>query len=225
MQAYIQRLYLWRNGYHQIPPGALMTYKPVTQALFIRRKFIFGLLLLFASPASAQSLCAVTEATLVSTRTKAQTLDLSGCLFVETGGYSVVMDTGGAKFYMIPSGSLLDVLGSFVDSVGNKFQIQYPASGIPAASFGVKNDWQGVDASATENTASLEAAIAFASINNTPIIDRGGTVGATVLLPKFSSMLCGNHAIVVPFGVTIRGQGRYASAVTFCDAYGVGLNF
>lgn len=116
--------------------------------------------------------------------------------------------------------------GSFTDSAGNKWQIGMPAAGLDARSMGVKFDWDGTDGTATDNYTTLQNALSFAWYKTNTTIDGGGTQGGKVLLTKQSAMVgCSATApIVVPFGVTLKGQGNYVSVIKMCDTFSIGFN-
>lgn len=116
--------------------------------------------------------------------------------------------------------------GSFTDSVGNKWQILYPAAGLDARSFGTRFDWDGSDGAATDNFTSLQNALSFASYPTSSITDLGGSFGGLVLLPKMSAMFCGGGtaALVIPNGVLVKGQGNYSTVLKPCDTWNVVTN-
>lgn len=118
--------------------------------------------------------------------------------------------------------------GSFADSVGTRFQIVYPASGIDARAFGVKFDWTTSDSGATDNYTTLNNVYHFAGAQIGGGPDTGGTIGGLVLLPRGTAMYCGSNGAATlsqPYGVTVRGQGPYESALKPCDAWGTSTNF
>lgn len=116
--------------------------------------------------------------------------------------------------------------GSFTDSAGNKWQIQYPAGGLDARTMGVKFDWDGSDGTATDNWTTLQNALSFAAYPTSQIVDLGGSIGGKVLLAKQTAMIgCGGTTpLVVPLGVTLKGQGNYTSVLKICDTYSTGFN-
>jgi hypothetical protein len=123
-------------------------------------------------------------------------------------------------------GTVTTPTGSFTDAAATKWQIQVPATGIDARSMGVKFDWDGVDATATDNFTPLQNALSFASYPTSTIVDLGGAVGGQVNLAKGSAMFCGGGtaALVVPYGVKVTGRGNYASVTKPCDTWGVSVN-
>lgn len=116
--------------------------------------------------------------------------------------------------------------GSFTDSAGNKWQIQYPAAGLDARTMGVKFDWDGTDGTATDNWTTLQNALSFASYPTSQILDLGGSIGGKVLLAKQTAMIgCGGSTpLVVPLGVKMKGQGGYTSVLKICDTYSTGFD-
>jgi hypothetical protein len=116
--------------------------------------------------------------------------------------------------------------GSFTDSAGNKWQITYPAAGLDARSMGVKFDWDGTDGTATDNYTSLQNAFSFAWYKTSTTVDGGGTQGGLVLLTKQSAMIgcSATVPIVVPYGVKVKGQGNYSTAIKMCDTFSTSIN-
>jgi hypothetical protein len=82
---------------------------------------------------------------------------------------------------------------------------------VSQAPYNVVGDWNGSDATATNNTAALQAAIVAASADNTNggIVDSGGTQGNTILLPKGSIMF--DDTLTLGDGVSFQGSGDYAT--------------
>ncbi|WP_036010779.1 hypothetical protein [Bradyrhizobium yuanmingense] len=116
--------------------------------------------------------------------------------------------------------------GSFTDSAGNKWQITYPAAGLDARAMGVKFDWDGTDGTATDNFATLQNAFSFAWYKTSTSIDVGGTQGGLVLLTKQTAMIgcAATTPIVVPYGVKVKGQGNYSTAIKMCNTFPTGTN-
>jgi hypothetical protein len=116
--------------------------------------------------------------------------------------------------------------GSFTDSAGNKWQINYPTEGLNIKAMGVKFDWDGTDGTATDNFTTIQNALSFASYPTSTIVDLGGSLGGQVNLPKNTAMFCGGGtaALVVPYGVKVKGQGNYTSVLKPCDTWGVSVN-
>jgi hypothetical protein len=116
--------------------------------------------------------------------------------------------------------------GSFTDSAGNKWQITFPAAGLDARAMGVKFDWDGTDGTATDNYTTLQNAFSFAWYKTSTTIDGGGTQGGQVLLAKQSAMIgcSATVPIMVPYGVKVKGQGNYASAIKMCDTFPTSAN-
>lgn len=74
---------------------------------------------------------------IISSRSVAQTLNLSTFAGITTIGYAAAGDGGGATFKNVGTTALTDTGGSFTDAVGNNFQLVWPASGLNWAAFGV----------------------------------------------------------------------------------------
>ncbi|MCA1381307.1 hypothetical protein [Bradyrhizobium sp. BRP23] len=116
--------------------------------------------------------------------------------------------------------------GSFTDSAGNKWQIEYPAAGLDARSMGAKFDWDGTDGTATNNYTTLQNALSFAHYKTSTTIDGGGTQGGQVLLARQTAMFgCGATVpLHVPYGVKVKGQGNYSSVLKVCDTFDTSIN-
>jgi hypothetical protein len=118
------------------------------------------------------------------------------------------------------------VRASFTDAGGNKWQ--YVSDNfIDPRQFGAVFDWLGVDGSATNDFAAIQAALDYAaylpSING--FTTNGGPMASTaVLLPKGVAMVC--SALTIYGGTQLRGQGPVNSQLHMCDAgIGGGSNF
>jgi hypothetical protein len=110
--------------------------------------------------------------------------------------------------------------GSFTDGAGNKWQITTDSEGFPnVRQFGAKLDWNGVDASATNDLLSFRSAFAFAVV---PFSTAGAYVaGTTVIVPKGAAYLCAGSApfttLVIPQGVNLRGPAsQYGATLKQC---------
>ncbi|WP_377830321.1 hypothetical protein ACFKHW_17325 [Bradyrhizobium lupini] len=121
--------------------------------------------------------------------------------------------------------------GSFIDSVGTRFQIVMPDIGIDARAFGVKFDWNssGGDAAATDNFTTLTNVYLFAgaSKGGSGIFATGGTTGGRVLLTNGTAMYCGSNGaktLAQPYGVNVKGQGDNATALKPCNAWAASSN-
>ncbi len=75
----------------------------------------------------------------------------------------------------------------------------------------VVGDWNGSDAVATNNTNAIEDAIGNAQLNNTAggLVDNGGSIGDTLLLPKGSIMF--DDTLTLGDGVAFQGSGDFAT--------------
>lgn len=80
-------------------------------------------------------------------------------------------------------------------------------------------DWTGNDATATDNYPGLQAAANDAAVINPPGIDLGGNVGDVLQLPRGTGMV--SQKIVLPFGVSMRGQGQsyYGTVLKMSDDF------
>ena len=147
---------------------------------------------------------------------------------IPCGGYAVgdVLSTnnaflGGGTGFTYTITGMSTPQGSFTDSAGNKFQYVIDDGAFPnVRQFGAKLDWNGVDATATNDRPAFMSAIAMASI---PFTSAGALVyGNTIIVPRGSSLICGgsNGAVLpVPQGTTIKGAGVYGgSALKLCTA-------
>lgn len=107
-------------------------------------------------------------------------------------------------------------LASFTDSAGNHWQY-VPDPTINIRQFGAKGDWNGVDATATNDFNAIDAAIKFAArINSGARIDQGGVGGNFVYLTNRASLVCG--ALVVHGSVKLVGFGPFNSSLKLCDS-------
>jgi hypothetical protein len=86
-------------------------------------------------------------------------------------------------------------------------------------------DFTGQDSIAQDNSPGLEAAIYDASqiTGSAPGWDYGGSIGNTILLPKGAGLF--SRPISLPFGVRIRGLGRYSTMLKMADAFDPNAHF
>lgn len=82
---------------------------------------------------------------------------------------------------------------------------------LDQAPYYVRADWNGSDASATDNWAAIQQAANDAGTITPPGVDLGGTQGDTLILPRGSSMI--SKKLVLPFGVAMQGANDYGSAI------------
>jgi hypothetical protein len=102
--------------------------------------------------------------------------------------------------------------GSFVDLAGNRWQISVVSPNV--LQFGVKMDWNGSDAGATNNRPAFLSGMAYA------IYPSGSSAalvyGGTLLVPKGAAMLCGGPAggFTIPGaqGLIVHGAGRWGGS-------------
>lgn len=116
-------------------------------------------------------------------------------------------------------------LGSFVDSVGTHFQIITDPSGTNnVTQFGVKMDYLGNDATATDNTASLFNALQYAgNVITTQSVDGGGAAGQKLIAPPGSALICPTtKPFQVPFGAKFEGANIWATTFKLCDSFSIG---
>lgn len=108
---------------------------------------------------------------------------------------------------------------SFIDTAGNHFQ--FVPNGFPnALQFGCKGDWDGVDASATNNFTCMRAAVNFAAYKSTSHPGAGGYWGGRVLIPVGSFMMCGTTYFVLPEAVVLEGTSAAGgTSLYLCDAF------
>lgn len=103
-------------------------------------------------------------------------------------------------------------LGSFIDSAANNWQIIADESAFPnVRQYGAKLDWNGVDATATNDILSFRSAIAHAVI---PFSTSAAIIfGNTVIIPKGAAYLCAGGTpfttLLVSAGVILKGAGVY----------------
>jgi hypothetical protein len=109
---------------------------------------------------------------------------------------------------------------SFTDSAGNHFQ--YMADNWPnIKQFGCIGDYNGTDASATNNDTCVRGAFNYvASLRSSLSFDSGGYWGGKLEVPSGSYMVCGSSPLVSGEGVTISGASEPGSSMFhLCDAY------
>lgn len=110
-------------------------------------------------------------------------------------------------------------LGSFTDSVGTHFQyVVDQGNFINTRQFGAVLNWNisTGDGAATNDQASIQAALNFASINSGFGITGGGLDGQIVISPKGASLICGG--LTVPEGVGFHGVGESSSMWKECNS-------
>ena len=108
--------------------------------------------------------------------------------------------------------------GSFTDTAGTHWQIVLDQGNyINIRQFGAKQDFTLAtgDAGATNDQASIQNALNFASAGLGPI-DGKGYAGHTVMVPRGGSLVCGG--LMVPQAVSLRGVHQGASLLKECDA-------
>jgi hypothetical protein len=110
------------------------------------------------------------------------------------------------------------------DATNGGWWIYVPsAAGTDARAFGCKADWNGNDATATDNTAFLQEAIDFTALNFGMGYDSGGGSGGDVLLPRGTMMF--NSNITVETGVRCLGHGTYGTVLKLAAAFDSFRNF
>jgi hypothetical protein len=95
---------------------------------------------------------------------------------------------------------------------------------LSAPPFNVRGDWNGSDATATNNTNAIKDAIAAAHASNTGFHpDYGGTWGDTLLFPKGSVMV--DDTLVLGDGVALQGSGDYATTLVMKASFDPNKHF
>lgn len=118
-------------------------------------------------------------------------------------------------------------LASFTDSVGTRFQF-VPDAFPTLLQFGGRGDWNGTDASATDNFSAIQASLWFASFKSSTSFDGGGFWGGRVIAPQGSYLVCGTglKSLIVPNDVVLEGPSAAAAAtLRACDAYNASVHF
>lgn len=116
-------------------------------------------------------------------------------------------------------------LGSFTDSVGTHWQIvSDPFPNV--LQFGCKGDWDGVDASATDNFTCMQSAAWFAGYRRTSTnFDAGGSWGGYLYVPPGAYKMCGSTYFTLPAQTVMDGgQASGQATLHLCDAYNTTLN-
>ena len=119
-------------------------------------------------------------------------------------------------------------LASFTDQVGTHFQFVPDGFGPTLPQFGAKGDWNGTDASATDNFSQIQAALWFASFKSSTTSDGGGFSGGRVIAPTGSYLVCGTglKSLIVPSGVVFEGPSAPGSAsLRLCDVFNQSVHF
>ncbi|MGY3359738.1 hypothetical protein ACVWZK_006401 [Bradyrhizobium sp. GM0.4] len=109
---------------------------------------------------------------------------------------------------------------SFTDTAGNKWQY-VPDTDIFIKQFGAKADWNGTDASATDDFTAIDAALKFGAIKTTNArADAGGSAGTTVRLSGGGvSKVCPPPSALTVYGtVQLAGAGMFSSGLKVCDS-------
>lgn len=138
---------------------------------------------------------------------------------VLTAGAGDIGGTGSGFTWTVAT--VTTALASFTDSAGNRFQYVVDSGNyINPRAFGCKFDFVGVDATATNDGACLQASLNFASISRYPRQDFGGATASTrVVLPAGSALIC--QTLTIPIATQLVGQGMFNSVLKVCDS---GLN-
>lgn len=126
---------------------------------------------------------------------------------------------GTGSGFSITVTAVTTVRGSFTDSAGNNWQY-VPGSAIDPRQFGVKMDWLGTDAGATDNYATLQAALNFASYSATAVASggAGNSSGTKVLFPSGVAMVC-SSGLQMWNSTQLQGQGLVNSGLHGCDTF------
>lgn len=115
-------------------------------------------------------------------------------------------------------------LASFTDSTSNHWQF-VPDTFPNVLQFGAKGDWNGTDATATDNFAPVQAAVWFTSNKSSTSFDGGGYWGGRVNVPQGSYKMCGSTYFVLPNNVILEGaSSAAASNLKLCDTYSTSTN-
>lgn len=142
-----------------------------------------------------------------------------GDVLTLNGGNAQVGGTGSGFTYTVSTVST--ALASFTDSAGNHFQyVVDDGNFINVRQFGCKFDWVRAtgDASATDDSACLQAAIYFAgySVPFSANYTTNALASTQVIMPTGTSKLC--STITVTSGVILKGQGPTNTVLKLCDS-------
>lgn len=96
---------------------------------------------------------------------------------------------------------------------------------VTQAPYNCRFDWTGSDATATDNYAGLQAAINDAAVLTPPGVDLGGSIGDVLQLPLGAGLV--SQKLVLPFGVSMRGQGQsyYSTVLKMSDNFDPNSHF
>ncbi len=140
---------------------------------------------------------------------------------------SQVGGTGGGASFTVAT--ISTPLGSFVDAAANRWQVTTGGSAWPnVKQFGAKLDYNGVDATATNDLLSFRSAIAFA---NVPVSSPFAiSDGSKLLVPQGAAYLCDGgtpfETLNIPRGVSLIGAGpQGGSTLKQCAAEAVSVHF
>lgn len=107
---------------------------------------------------------------------------------------------------------------SFTDSAGNHWQYVVE-SFLDPRQFGAKWDWITTDTGATDDAASIQAALNYAAYTNTFQVN-GNVTGSIVQMPRGSAKIC--SGLTLYGGVILRGHGPKGTSLRVCDAWANG---
>lgn len=117
-------------------------------------------------------------------------------------------------------------IASFTDSAGNRWQ--YVPDGFPnVKQFGARGDWDGVDASATDDFNAIQSASWFAGFKSVTSFDGGGYWGGKVIFPSGSYMAgcSGTKSLVVANAVTFEGPSETGAQIKLCNTFSPATHF
>lgn len=119
-------------------------------------------------------------------------------------------------------------LASFTDTASNHWQFTPGAGTYPnILQFGCVGDFNGVDASATDNFACLQAASWTAAFKSAAPTGAGGFWGGRVLIPQgaFMAGCSGTSSLVIGEGVIFDGSSDQGSIIKLCNTFSATTHF
>jgi hypothetical protein len=119
--------------------------------------------------------------------------------------------------------TITTVVCSFTDTAGNRWQLIVDKTNtynVRQCGAVINRGNVSSDASATNDFSAIQATLNLAGAsgrNNLTPDSSSGIVGAKVIMPAGTSLLCGSVSLQVPLGVAFVGVNNEASKLKFCD--------
>lgn len=137
-------------------------------------------------------------------------------------GYYVQGDTAPFTFKRLSS-TPVPSWGCSQSADGAWWKYVPDASGIDVRAFGVKADWVGDDATATDDTTALQTAIYFAAQAHGSGADVGGGMGIKLKLPPATMMI--SSMLTVLDGCMLQGHGVFSTVLKMKNTFSTTSHF